>query len=124
MQRLLELFRFYQAGAINAAFGFGLYALLVWLGLGMYLAQVVAHVLGVVFNYFSYSRHVFRGRSPAKLRFVLSYAVNYLVSVAVLAVVSTVVHSPYAAGLATIVIASVLNYFVLRYLVFVRKAQA
>jgi putative flippase GtrA len=124
MQRLLEIFRFYQVGAVNAAFGFGMYALLVWFGLGIYLAQVLAHILGVAFNYFSYSRHVFRDARPAKLRFVASYAVNYLVSVAVLALVSIFVHSPYLAGLATIVIASVANYAMLRYLVFVRKAQA
>ena len=124
MQRLLEIFRFYQAGAVNAAFGFALYALLVWLGLGMYAAQILAHLLGIAFNYFTYSRHVFRDAGPAKLRFLLSYAVNYLISLASLALVSIVVHSPYLAGLAAIVITSVVNYGMLRYLVFIRKSQA
>lgn len=124
MQRLLEIFRYYQAGAVNATFGFGLYALLVWLGLGMYLAQVTAHVLGVAFNYFTYSRHVFRDAGSAKLRFLLSYGVNYFTSLAALMLVSLVVKSSYLAGFAAIVITSVINYVMLKYLVFVRGSQA
>jgi putative flippase GtrA len=124
MQRLLEIFRYYQAGAINAAFGFGLYALLVWFGLGMYVAQVIAHVLGVAFNYFTYSRHVFRDAGPAKLRFLLSYGVNYLISLTALMLVSLAIRSPYLAGFAAIVITSVVNYVILKYLVFVRGSQA
>jgi len=55
--QIWEIIRYYQAGALNAAFGYGLYVGLVWLGLGMYAAQLVAHLLGVAFNYFTYSRH-------------------------------------------------------------------
>lgn len=123
MQRLVEIFRYYQAGAVNAAFGFGLYAILVWFGLGMYLAQVVAHILGVAFNYFTYSRHVFRDAGPAKLRFLLSYGANYLISVAALASVSIIVKSPYIAGLIAIVLTSIVNYFMLKGLVFVSAGK-
>lgn len=123
IHRLVEIVRYYQAGAVNAAFGFGAYALFVWFGLGMYVAQVLAHVLGVAFNYFTYSRHVFRDAGPAKLRFMGSYVVNYLMSVAALAAASLVIRSPYLAGLAVIVITSIVNYFLLRHMVFVRRAK-
>lgn len=120
--RLIEIWRYYQAGVVNSAFGFGAYALLVWLGLNMFVAQLVAHTAGVAFNYLTYSRHVFRDAQPAKLRFVLSYAFNYLMGLAALAAVSRVVTSPYLAGLIGIVIVSVVNYFILKHLIFVRKA--
>jgi len=124
MHRLWEIIRYYQAGALNAAFGYGSYALLVWLGLGIYPAQFVAHFTGVAFNYFTYSRHVFRDAGPAKLRFFVSYGVNYLISVACLAAISHFVRSPYLAGFLSIVIVSVVNYVLLKYLVFIRKSEA
>lgn len=58
---LARVLRFLQAGAINTLFGYALYASLVAIGLHIYLAQVVAHVIAVAFNYVTYSRHVFRG---------------------------------------------------------------
>lgn len=120
--RAMELVRYYQAGVVNTLFGLGLYAALVWVGLDMFVAQLVAHLAGMAFNYFSYSRHVFRGAGPAKLRFVISYFVNYVLSVAILAGVAKYVESPYLAGFLTAFIVSVINYFGLRYLVFRPKA--
>ncbi len=121
--RLVELWRYYQAGIVNTAFGLAAYSLLVWLGLNMYVAQLVAHTLGVAFNYLTYSRHVFRDAGPAKLRFVLSYAANYLVGLATLAAVAQVVASPYLAGIVSAGIVSVINYFALRHFVFRARAR-
>lgn len=121
--RLLELWRYYQAGVINTAFGFGLYALLVWTGMNMFAAQLLSHCIGVAFNYFSYSRYVFREAGTAKLRFVLSYVFNYLMGLFALAAVAQVVASPYLAGFIAVVIVSVINYFVLKRFVF-RATQA
>lgn len=123
MTQLWEIVRYYQAGALNAAFGFGVYAFLVWLGLGMYVAQLLAHVIGVAFNYVTYSRHVFRDAGPAKRRFVASYVVNYAVSAAFLAAASFVTRSPYVAGLISILLTSLINYFILKRLVFVTRRK-
>jgi putative flippase GtrA len=117
-ERLSEIWRYYQAGLINSAFGFGAYALLVWLGLNLFVAQLLAHLAGMGFNYLTYSRHVFRDAAPARVRFVISYAVNYLVGLATLYLCSRVIASPYLAGFASIVIVSVINYFALKHLVF------
>lgn len=119
--RVVELWRFYQAAIANTAFGLGLYALLIWLGLNMYVAQLVAHMLGVAFNYLTYSRHVFRDANPAKLRFIISYAANYLVGLAALATIAHFVASPYVAGILAVGIVSIVNYFALKHLVFLGK---
>lgn len=115
-----EIWRYYQAGVVNALVGFGLYALFVWAGLNIYVAQIVATILGVAFNYVTYSRHVFRETAPAKLRFAMSYVFNYLVSLGALAIVSKFLHSPYLAGLMAIALTSIVNYFALKYLVFTK----
>ena len=116
-----QLWRYYQAGIVNALFGFGLYALFVRLGFNIYVAQICSHVLGVIFNYFTYSRYAFAGDQGSKFRFILSYAANYFISLAVLAGLAMFIRSPYLAGLMTTVIMSVLNFFVLKRLVFSRR---
>jgi hypothetical protein len=121
--RLTEIFRYYQAGAVNALFGYSIYAFLVWLGLNIFASQLVSHLLGVAFNYATYSRHVFRGAGPAKVRFIMSYGVNYFINLSALCVISIWVHSPYLSGLSAIILTSVLNYFLLRHMVFVRQVS-
>jgi putative flippase GtrA len=116
--RIKELFRFYQAALLNTIFGIGMYMLLVALGMNMFAAQALSHVLGMAFNYFTYSRHVFRGSAPAKMRFIMSYAVHYVMGLAALAAISRVVTNPYLAGLAAAILVSFINYFILRHLVF------
>ena len=122
MSSARRLWRYYQAGIVNTLFGYGLFALFVKLGLNMYLAQICAHVLGAAFNYYSYSRHVFHDAEASKLRFILSYAFNYLLGLASLAAASLVIHSPYIAGIVSIIFVSLVNYLVLKNLVFSQRA--
>ena len=117
-----RLWRYYQAGVVNTLFGYGLFALFVRVGLNMYVAQICAHLLGMAFNYFSYSRHVFHDAEASKVRFVLSYVFNYVIGLASLAAASLIFHSPYVAGIVSIVFVSLVNFFVLNNLVFFRKA--
>lgn len=121
---IYEVGRYYMAGAANAAFGYSIFALLLWAGINMYLAQIIAHIIGVIFNYFTYSRHVFRTESSARIRFVISYVANYGISLIFLALAIMVVKSPYIAGLISIILTSVVNYFILKRLVFVRNEAA
>jgi putative flippase GtrA len=113
-----RVWRYYQAGVVNTLFGFGLYALMVRLGVNMYVAQAVAHVLGMAFNYFTYSRYAFADSSASKTRFALSYAGNYLLGLASLAAAAQVISSPYLAGILSITFVSAVNYVILRRLVF------
>jgi putative flippase GtrA len=116
--QLRELWRYYQAGIVNTLFGLGLYAALVWLGVDRYVAQLASHLIGMAFNYLTYSRHVFHDAGPAKLRFVISYAVNYVISLGTLWLLSTAIESAYIAGILSAFLVSIANYFALKRLVF------
>lgn len=113
-----RLWRYYQAGIVNTAFGYGLYALLVWLGLPVFAAQLVAHFVGVAFNYFTYSRFAFPDATAARLRFTFFYVFTYLLGAAMLAVALQFFASPYVAGFVAVVVMSILNYIILRQFVF------
>jgi putative flippase GtrA len=110
--------RYYQAGFINMIFGYGLFALMISFGMNMYLAQILSHICGVTFNYFTYSRYTFSDHDAHKLNFILSYAINYVINVSSLAILSLVIRSPYLAGFTATMIASAINYLALRHMVF------
>ena len=116
-----RLWKYYQAGIVNTLFGYGIYALLLKLGIWMYAAQLIAHVLGVAFNYFTYSRHAFADADASKARFIASYAFNYLLGLGSLAAAAQVIPSPYVAGIVSIAFVSLVNYFVLKNLVFSQR---
>lgn len=124
MTRLAELWRYGQAAAVNTAFGYGLFALLVWTGVERFAAQALATVAGVAFNWLVYSRHVFRGQAGSKASFVLAYAGHYLLNVALLALFDNVIASVYLAGLLATLGASLANYLLLRSVVFRTRAAA
>jgi putative flippase GtrA len=70
--------RFLATGILNTAFGYGLYALFVALGMPYLPALGVATVLGVVFNFFSFGKLAFRAvlRGGTFARFVLGYGAS------------------------------------------------
>ena len=113
-----RLWRYYQAGIVNTAFGDGLYAAFVALGLDKDVAQILGHLLGMAFNYVTYSRHAFHDSTVSKGRFIASYAVNYLLGLAALWGASQFIPSPYLAGLVAVAVVSLINYFILRHWVF------
>lgn len=120
--RTEQFWRYYGVGVINTAFGYGSYALLVTAGLNLYAAQLIAHLMGMCFNYFMFRRHVFRGTEARIVSYILAYAGNYALSLALLALFAHFAASAYLAGLAATICASLLNYFVLKFLVFRRSA--
>src|SRR5581483_7550712 len=98
-----------------------LFAGLVTLRVNLFAAQLIAHVLGMAFNYFMFRRWVFRGSRRAILRYIGAYAVNYGLGLAFLAAAHAVIRSPYADGLIAIVLTSAVNYVILKFAVFTRE---
>ena len=119
-----QFIRYYQAGIVNTAFGYGLVALLLAVGVNVYIAQFFAHTAGVAFNYFTYSKHTFRDERGSLPRFIASYVGNYLLGLAALATSLQFIRSPYIAGLLVVIFVSFINYFVLKHLVFAERRNA
>lgn len=109
-----QLLAYYAVGVVNTLFGYGIYALLVFAGLNMFVAQLVATAVGVVFNYFTYSRAVFRGSRGAIGQFIVAYMGQYLFSLGALAGLSRFVPNPYLAGLGALIVTSLVFYLLLK----------
>ena len=118
--RFSLLWKYYGVGAINTAFGYSLYSVIIFLGVNLFIAQLISHCTGVVFNYFMFKKHVFKGTQPNIVRYIGAYIVNYFIGLGALYIVSRFFHSPYIAGFIALLIISTINFFVLRYLVFLK----
>jgi putative flippase GtrA len=96
--RLTRMARFLVIGVVNTAFGYGIYALLVLLGLHPQPALAIQYIVGIGWNYFTHGRFVFGvsglGRLP---HYALSYVAIYLGNAAALRELIAAGLGPYAA---------------------------
>jgi putative flippase GtrA len=119
-ERAAEVARFFVSGGANMTFGFVAYALLVWAGLPIALALLVATVAGVFFNFFTFGGYTFRKLEARRLpRFLVAYGCIYLLNLLLLeAIIRLAGLGPIVAQLAALVVVAPTVYFVLRARVF------
>jgi putative flippase GtrA len=72
-------------GGVNTFFGYGLFALLLYLGLHYTLASLLATCAGILFNFNTTGRIVFKNSDHRLLlRFLMVYSFIYLINVLLL----------------------------------------
>lgn len=120
--KLKTVVRFYSVGIINTVFGYTLFFALIATGLNIYVAQLLGHCLGMAFNYMMFTKHVFVNSTPAVGRYLAAYGVNYLLGLGLIFLFSHILKSPFAIGAAAALTASIVNFVVLKFLVFHRQA--
>ena len=75
---LRELLSFNIVGAVNTAITYGLYSLLVALGIDYRAALVLEYCFGIVFSFVFNRRYTFRHTGQVTARMVLSMAGSYI----------------------------------------------
>lgn len=116
--------RFLVVGVLNTAVSYGVYALLLALGLGLPSAGLLSLVAGVSFGFLAQGRLVFGQLSYASLfRFGLAWAVMYGVHLGIVTGLLQFGISPYAGALMALPVLALLSYFVLRDFVFVPQMK-
>ena len=98
MGRNRRMLRFLGVGLLNTAFGYGIYAGLVFIELPYLIALFLATVAGVIFNYFTIGGMVFKARSDWRVfgRFIAAYVIVYIVNAALLGIITNLFHlDPY-----------------------------
>ncbi|WP_449394804.1 GtrA family protein [Devosia riboflavina] len=108
----IRLVRFLLVGGLNTLFGYGVFALMLWFGFHYSAASAIATVMGILFNFKSTGRLVFKSSDNSRLvRFILVYIVVYGVNVASLALLLRADIGAYTAGLLLILPLALLAYF-------------
>lgn len=107
----MRFVRFLAVGGLNTAFGFGVYAALLAMGLHYAAAVAIGTVLGILFNFRTYGTLVFGEAGAHRLpRFIAVYAVLYLVNVLGIGVLVSLGASELVGGLLLLFPVAFLGY--------------
>jgi putative flippase GtrA len=116
---LVQFARFLAVGVLNTLFGLAVFAILILLGLSKGVALAIGWVLGVLFNFQTIGRLVFRSYRPRLLlRFSVGYLTMYIVNFVALNAFTSIGVEPIPAQAILTPFVAVLTFFVNRVLVF------
>jgi putative flippase GtrA len=114
---------FLIVGGINTVFGYGMFALFIFIGLHYAIAYLFATVLGILFNFFATGRLVFRNYdNRLMLRFFMVYSIVYLCNVGILTIFKSFNVSMYIAGAILILPVAATSYLMMKRYVFGKPA--
>jgi len=106
--------RFLLVGLLNTAFGYAVFALLLWLGLSPQPALIIAFSIGVMWNYLTTARFVFGSTGFSKLpAYVLAYLSVYLANASALQVMLSRGVDPFVAQAILTPVVAVLSFLLL-----------
>jgi putative flippase GtrA len=116
---------FLLVGGLNTAFGYGVYALCLYLRLHYSLASLISTVLGILFNFKTTGIIVFKNNNNRLLfRFFLAYGCSFCVGLVFLYLLNHAGVSNYISGLILILPGAVVSYTFIRLLVFNTKTNS
>lgn len=119
---LPQFHRYLAVGLLNTLFGYGIFALLNYLGLGYPVALLLATVLGVLFNFKSIGILVFESRNNGLIfRFIAVYVVIYLLNLLGLKLLSVAHVNVYIAGAILLPLMAAVGFLVNKRFVFIHE---
>ncbi len=111
--------RFLIVGGVNTAFGYGLFSILIYMGLHYSIASALGTIAGILFNYQTTRRLVFASKQKNKLaHFFLVYLFLYILNVSCLAIFDHFKANLYIAGAILILPMAILGFFLNKIWVF------
>jgi putative flippase GtrA len=116
---LRRFLRFIVVGLFNTAFGYAVFAALLYLGLSSSVALLLATIVGVIFNFFTTGRIVFNSRERRLLpRFVFAYVVTFSANLVMLKTLESYAVPPLGAQALCLPPTVLLSFYILRKFVF------
>ena len=114
-----KFFGFLIAGGVATIFNFTVFAILLWLGTGPYFSSATGYLSGIAVSYLINTRLVFTtGARPRVFTYYFIYLLALMLQLSLLTVLLFVGVSPLPANSMAIVVIVVVNYLVMKKLVF------
>jgi len=77
-----QVVKFLLVGILNTAFGYGLFSLFIYVGLHYSLAVLLSTIFGVMFNFKSIGKLVFKSDDNSLIfKFILVYIITYFLNI-------------------------------------------
>ncbi len=114
-----QLILFLFVGGVNTLFSYGVYAFFIFIGLPYYLAVLLATCIGVLFNFMTTGRIVFKNSNSTLIfKFMGVYAFLYFLNIGMLKILLFFSDNLYLNGLITVFPLAVLSFVMNKFLVF------
>jgi putative flippase GtrA len=114
-----QFLKFLFIGGINTLFSYTLFSLLIHSGLHYTMAVLIATCLGVLFNFQTTGKLVFKNNSNKLLiRFIAVYAALYFINIFIIKFAGNFLENIYLRGAIATVICAILAYLLQKNLVF------
>jgi putative flippase GtrA len=114
-----KFIRFIFIGIINTIFGYGIYFILIKLGIHYSLAVLISTVLSIIFNFKTIGTYVFKESSNNPLvRFIAIYGLIYILNVFCIKFLNASGISFEISGLIMLIPMAFLSFILNKYLVF------
>jgi putative flippase GtrA len=113
---------FLLVGGLNTIFGYGIFALCIYLKLHYSLASLISTVLGILFNFKTTGIIVFKNKSNSLIfRFFLVYGISFCIGLILLFLLNQMGINNYIGGALLILPGAIIAYTLQRFLVFRNK---
>jgi len=114
-----EFLRYLAVGALNTCFSYSIYALLLWLGLAYFVANMIALVCGIVFSFQMQGRYVFDNTSRRLFpKYMVLWVLIYFCNIALIKLLLVCGFNAYGAGALALPPIVLLSYVLQKYLIF------
>ncbi len=119
----IRLFRFLVVGGINTIFGYGVYALLIYLHCNYKFAALAGTVLGVLFNFMTTGRIVFENANNLLLvQFIAVYTVTYFLNIGLIKILLQNGFNALISGALCLLPMAVISFILNKLFVFRKKS--
>lgn len=115
----MQFIKFVLVGILNTLFGYGIWALLLYIGLHYAIATVLSTILGVLFNFKTTGYLVFKNKNNRLLwKFIQIYILTTVLSILGLKCAKMAAINLYYAGLFLTGIMAIISFLMQKYYVF------
>ncbi len=119
-----KFIKFVLVGILNTLFGYSLFAFFIYLKMHYSLAVLLATILGILFNFRTIGRLVYRNSNNLLIfRFVGVYGATYLLNVAALRILDGFNVNMYVAGILLLGPMAVISFLLQSKYVFMEKVN-
>jgi len=114
-----KIIRFFLVSGLNTAFGYGLFALLIFVGIAYPISSFISTISGILFNFKTTGLIVFKNKKNSLIfRFLGVYAITYLCNVGGLTIFNMLGLSYYLGGAILLFPVGVLGFYLQKTFVF------
>ena len=114
--------KFVLVGILNTLFGYSVFALLLWLDFHYSIATIFSTIIGVIFNFYTTGRLVFKNTNNLLIfKFVLVYVFTTSLSIFILYLSNKMNFNLYYAGFVLSVIMALISFILQKTFVFKEK---